>query len=101
MKNKKIAYLLVDFPSPTETFILKEILYIQNYLPIIIIVLRKTTSSLFFNLTSEIIYLPPWYSPKIIFSHLYSLYKKNYWRKQWRIIFPEIYKQGIIKTSKK
>ena len=65
-----IAYILAEFPSQTETFILKEALYVNESIPLYIIALKKGKTPIDNDVQmafeSRIIYIPPWWSWKVL-----------------------------------
>jgi glycosyltransferase involved in cell wall biosynthesis len=70
MNWKAIAYILAEFPSITETFILKEALLINESLPLHVFVLGKKNNRINTQVYSafgnRIIYVPHWWSLKIL-----------------------------------
>lgn len=70
MTRKAVAYILAEFPSKTETFILKEVLFINDSLPLHIIVLKKGDKHINNHgcnaFDNSIIYVPHWWSLKIL-----------------------------------
>ncbi len=70
MTQQKIAYVLAEFPSFTETFVAKEILYINESFPLYIFVLKKGECPIEEHvqktLKNNIIYVPSWTSWKIL-----------------------------------
>lgn len=70
MKRDAIAYILAEFPSQTETFILKEALYVNNFFPLYIIALKKGRNRLDNHIKiafeDRMVYIPQWWSWKIL-----------------------------------
>jgi glycosyltransferase involved in cell wall biosynthesis len=70
MNRKTIAYILAEFPSQTETFILKEALFINESIPLYIIALKKGNSlrnnRVYSIFGDKLIYIPQWRSWKIL-----------------------------------
>ena len=70
MNRKAIAYILAEFPSQTETFILKEVLYVNESIPLYIIALKKGKNQIDNQVQiafeNRIIYIPQWWSWKIM-----------------------------------
>ena len=78
MKRNSIAYFLAKFPSQTETFILKEALYINKSIPLFIIAFEKGKHSIdnivHIDFEIKVVYIPQWWSWKIL---LYGILKLN------------------------
>ena len=76
MNGKAIVYTLAEFPSQTETFILKEALYVNESIPLYIVALKKGKSRINNQVQiafeNRIVYIPQWWSWKIL---LYGVLK--------------------------
>ena len=77
MNRKPIAYILAEFPSQTETFILKEALYVNESIPLYIIALKKGKSPINKQVQiafgNRIIYIPQWWSWKILLNGVFKM----------------------------
>ena len=66
MNRKAIAYILPEFPSQTESFILKEALYVNDSIPIHIIALKKGKHQIDNRVReafgNRVVYIPQWRS---------------------------------------
>jgi len=102
MKQVSIAYILAEFPSYTETFILKEMLFINKTFPLYIIPLKKGKTTVnesdYKELNDKILYITPLTLIKSIgYCFLTSLKEKNV-SKEWKNVLGNILKVNIINT---
>jgi glycosyltransferase involved in cell wall biosynthesis len=99
MNKRTIAYLLWEFPSYTETFILKEVLYINKLYPLYIIALKKGKCNIddiqSSQLKDNLIYVPKLYSINLVLHHLYHLNKNVYFKKKWKSIVRGFFSNNI------
>lgn len=100
MSNKIITYILAEYPSHTETFILKEMLFIKKSFPLFIIALKRgkavINKSEYKELEDHLIYITPLILIKSIGFHFLYSFKKKYVLKEWKNIFDNILKMDVI-----
>ena len=77
MNKKATAYILAEFPSQTETFILKEALYVNKLMPLYIIALKKGKNKIDNDVLAafenRLIYIPQWWSWKILLQAMLNI----------------------------
>jgi glycosyltransferase involved in cell wall biosynthesis len=99
MNKQAIAYILWEFPSYTETFILKEIQYISKFYPLYIIAFKKGKCKIDDIQNSQfkdnLIYVPELYSINLVLHHLYHLKKNVYFKKEWKSIVRSFFSNNI------
>lgn len=99
MNNKTIAYILGEFPSHTETFVKKEILYITDSFPVYVIALKKgkgnLTAAEFNKLENRLIYITPFILIKSILYQIYCSYKEKSILQEWKKLMHTIFKVNI------
>jgi len=102
MNRGAIAYILAEFPSYTETFILKETLFINKSFPLYIIALKKgkttVNKSEYRELEDSLIYITPFILVKSIGYCFLSSFRAKNVSKEWKNIFDSILKVNIINT---
>jgi len=100
MNNKIITYIIGEFPSHTETFILKEMLFINKSFPLYIIVLKKgkliLNRSIYKELEDRLIYISPLLFIKSIGNHFIYTFKNKYLLQECKDILINILKGNII-----
>ena len=86
MSNKIICYILGEFPSRTQTFILQEICYISERNPIYIVALRKGKGNIDIppQLKDKIIYTPSIFSLVLLRAYFKTLKKEPF--QKWKEI---------------
>jgi glycosyltransferase involved in cell wall biosynthesis len=100
MNNRVIAYILAEFPSYTETFILKEMLFINKSFPLCAIALKKGKTIVNESEYKEfnLIYITPFVLVKSIGYSFISLFKEKQVLRKWKNIFDNILKVNIINS---
>jgi glycosyltransferase involved in cell wall biosynthesis len=102
MNNKVIAYILAEFPSYTETFILKEILFINKSFPLYIIALKKgkttVNESEYKEMKNRLIYITPIILAKYVGYYFLSSFKEKQVLQKWKNIFNNICKVNILNS---
>jgi glycosyltransferase involved in cell wall biosynthesis len=100
--NKAIVYILAEFPSRTETFILKEMLFINRSFPLYIIALRKGKTTVnksgYKELEKNLIYITPFVLSKSIGYYFLSLFENKQVLQKWKNIFDDVPKVNIINS---
>lgn len=99
MSDKTIAYILAEFPSYTETFILREILFMDKFFPIYIIALRKRKRhfDMYQNKIQKanLIYITPFIFLKAFVFHLFYGCREKDCLLKWKTILKDIQKLNM------
>jgi glycosyltransferase involved in cell wall biosynthesis len=99
MNKQAIAYILWEFPSYTETFILKEVQYISKFHTLYVIAFKKGKCKIDDIQNSQfkdnLIYVPKLYSLNLVLYHLYQLNKNIYFMEKWKSIVRSFFSNNI------